>query len=352
MTTTRKTRLTFDEIRAIPKPDLHCHLDGSLRIGTLLELARKQKIQLPADSEEGMQKIIHKATSSRNLTEYLRTFDFTLAVMQDEENIARIATELCEDAWEDGVWYMEVRFSPILHQQKGLTLTHVMEAVLKGLREGERKTGIRTGVIICGIRQIEPSVSLRLAELTVAYKGRGVVGFDLAGIEDHYPAKDHADAFYLIRTNNVPCTVHAGEAWGPASIKQALHDLNAHRIGHGTRLVEDGDLLNYMNNHRIPLECCVSSNVHVGAAASVETHPIRFYYDYGLRVTVNTDNRLMSQTSISKEYDILQKRLGFTRVELEDILIMGFKSAFLPYAERKELLARVLDAIHRPHLPF
>ncbi|MFH0881450.1 MAG: adenosine deaminase [bacterium] len=347
-----KDELTVEEIRRLPKTDLHCHLDGSVRVPTILELAKKRGVNLPAENGKQLEKLLEIGAKRNSLKDYLKSFDITLSIMQTEEDIARIAEELCEDAWADGVWYLEVRFSPILHQQKGLKLTQVLDAVLSGLHAGERKTGIRTGVIVCGIRSIEPAVSLRLAELTVAYKGRGVVGFDLAGQEDHYPAKDHADAFYLIRKNNIPCTVHAGEAWGPDSIKQALHDLSAHRIGHGTRLKEDGELLNYVNDNRIPLECCISSNVHVGTVPSLDEHPIRFYFDFGLRVTINTDNRLMSATTVSDEYYLAHKALGFTRHELESIIIMGFKSAFLPYAERKALLGKVLDALHIPRIPF
>lgn len=345
-------KLTYDDILAMPKCDLHCHLDGSLRVPTMIDIAKQRGVDLPAKDEEGLRKVLEAGARRNSLADYLRSFDLTLSVMQDEEDIARIATELCEDAWADGVWYLEVRFSPILHQDKGLKLTQVMEAVLQGLREGERRTGIKTGIIICGIRSIEPSVSVRLAELTVAYKGRGVVGFDLAGREDHYPAKDHAEAFYLIRSNNIPCTVHAGEAWGPGSIKQAIHDLSAHRIGHGTRLKEDGDLLNYVNDNRIPLECCLSSNVHVGTVDSLEVHPLRFYFDYGLRVTINTDNRLISATTVTREYQIAHEVLGLSRRELESIIIMGFKSTFLPYADRKALVGRVLDEMGRSKIPF
>ncbi len=344
--------LTLKDMQKLPKCDLHCHLDGSVRIPTLIELAEKRNVKLPGKTEKELKKVLCAGEHVKSLADYLKAFDITLSVMQDEEDIARIAYELCEDAWAEGVWYIEVRFSPILHQEKGLSLTKVMDAVLSGLREGSRRTGIITGVIVCGIRQIDPLVSLRLAEITSAYKNQGVVAFDLAGNEDHYPAKDHAEAFYLIRSNNILCTVHAGEAWGPTSIKQALHVLNAHRIGHGTRLKEDGDLLNYINNRRIPLECCISSNVHVGTIKKLENHPIKFYFDFGLRVTINTDNRLMSDTTVSNEYLIAHEKLGFTREEIEDITIMGFKSAFLPYQERKDILKKVLHAIGREPVPF
>ncbi len=344
--------LTLDDIIKLPKPDLHCHLDGSVRVSTILDIAKKRKVKLPAVDEKELGKVLATGAKRNSLSDYLKSFDITLAVMQHEEDIARIATELCEDAWADGVWYLEVRFSPILHQKNGLPLTKVIEAVLAGLKVGERLTGIKTGVIVCGIRSIEPKVSLQLAELTIAFKSKGVVGFDLAGNEDNYPAKDHKDAFYLIRTNNVPCTVHAGEAWGPGSIKQALHDLNAHRIGHGTRLKEDGDLVNYVNDRRIPLECCLSSNVHVGTVSCLDDHPVKFYFDYGLRVTINTDNRLISDTTVSKEYEIAHRVIGFSLEQIESIIIMGFKSAFLPYAERKLLLKRVLHVLKKPDIPF
>ncbi|MBS1262424.1 MAG: Adenosine deaminase [Calditrichaeota bacterium] len=349
---TESNRFTLEEIRSLPKTDLHRHLDGSLRPRTMVAIAEKRGVSLPAHDPEELGRIIAAGSRPGSLADYLEAFELTLSVMQQEEDIARIATELCEDAWDDGVWYLEVRFSPVLHQRLGLSLVRVMDAVLAGLHDGERKTGIRTGVIVCGIRSIDPSTSLQLAELTISYKGRGVVGFDLAGQEDSYPAKDHADAFYLIRKNNIPCTVHAGEAWGPASIRQALHDLNAHRIGHGTRLKEDGDLLNYVNDHRIPLECCLSSNVHVGAVPDLEQHPIKFYFDQGLRVTVNTDNTLMSNTTVSRELALAQDHLGFTKRGIKDLIVMGFKSAFLPYRERRQLLAKVLDALGRQIIPF
>jgi len=347
-----KDKYTLEELQALPKTDLHCHLDGSLRVSTLIELAKTRDVSLPTTNDEELRDWITRGARKGSLAAYLESFDLTLSVMQEREDIARIATELCEDAWADGVWYLEVRFSPVLHQKRGLSLVKVMNAVLDGLKEGRRRTGIETGVIVCGIRSIDPTTSLRLAELSISYKGHGMVGFDLAGQEDSYPARDHAEAFYLIRSNNIPCTVHAGEAWGPASIRQALHDLNAHRIGHGTRLVEDGDLLNYVNDHRIPLECCLSSNVHVGASESLEQHPIKFYFDQGLRVTVNTDNRLISDTTVTNELALAQQHLGFTKGEINDLIIMGFKSAFLPYRERRQLLAKVLHALDKPIIPF
>jgi adenosine deaminase len=217
--------------------------------------------------------------------------------------------------------------------------------VLEGLRHAKHQTGIKSGVIICGIRHINPQSSIRLAELAVAYKNKGVKGFDLAGAEYDFPAKDHKAAFQLILNNNVNCTCHAGEAYGPESIAQALHLVGAHRIGHGTRLREDGDLLNYVNDHRIPLEVCPSSNVQTGAVPDITSHPIRFYFDYGLRVTVNTDNRLITDTSVTKELWLIHKHLGFTLEDLTTMIVSGFKSAFLPYKEKADMLAAVNEEI-------
>jgi adenosine deaminase len=186
---------------------------------------------------------------------------------------------------------------------------------------------------------------MRLAELSVAYKNRGVIGFDLAGAEASFPAKDHKEAFQLILKNNVNCTAHAGEAFGPESIGQAIHYLGAHRIGHGTRLREDGDLLNYVNDHRIPLEVCPSSNVQTGAVSSLDAHPLKFYFDYGLRVTINTDNRLITDTTVTKELWVAHKELGLSLEDLTTIIVSGFKSAFLPFREKQDLLRAVNQEI-------
>lgn len=339
-------------IRSLPKVDLHCHLDGSVRIETLWELAQERKISLPAKSLEGLRQFFQRDKPFRDLTEYLDQFKYISPVLQDREALTRVAYELAADAVAENVLYLEVRYSPVLHTKRGMNFTQVMDAVLDGLRLAEREFDIKTGVIVCGIRNISPETSLRLAELAVAYKYQGVVGFDLAGVEDQYPAKDHSEAFYLIRKNNINCTVHAGEAYGPDSIRQALHDLNTHRIGHGTRLKEDGDLLNYVNDHRIPLEICVTSNVHTRAVRSLETHPMRFYYDCGMRVTLNTDNRLISDTTVTKEYLLACRTFGFDERDLKNIIVMGFKSSFMPYKNKVRLLDRVLKMLRKKQTPF
>lgn len=234
--------------------------------------------------------------------------------------------------------YIEVRYAPILHTSAGLPLPSIVEAVCDGLGRGQRDYGVRWGVILCGIRDMQPITSLRIAELAVAFKHAGVVGFDLAGTEVDHPAKKHLQAFRLILQNNVNCTLHAGEAYGPESIHQAIHYCGAHRIGHGVRLKEDGDLLNYVNDQRIPLEVCPSSNVQTHAVANLESHPLRFYFDFGIRVTVNTDNRLMTDTTVTEELFRVHQALGFEIDEIARLLLNGFKSAFLPFRERRALL--------------
>jgi adenosine deaminase len=332
--------VTEELLHALPKTDLHCHLDGSLRLRTLLELAEQQEVRLPADTEEGLAKAMKLGQHHGSLEEYLKGFDITLSVMQTEDALYRTAYELAIDAAAENCRLIEVRYAPVLHLQKGLKPTVVVEAVLEGLRAATRETGILAGVLVCGIRNMSPDTSLRLAELSVAYKNRGVLGFDLAGAEHGNPAKDHQEAFQLILNNNINCTVHAGEAYGPPSIAQALHYCGAHRIGHGVRLREDGDLLNYVNDHRIPIECCPSSNVQTGAVLDMASHPFKFYLDFGIRVTINTDNRLITDTTVTKELLVVSRQFGLTASDIRNILVAGFKSSFLTFHDRAQLVRK------------
>jgi len=330
-------------IKLLPKTDLHVHLDGSVRLDTIFDLAKQQDVKLPADNEEDLQKIVCCGETCRSLEEYLKAFDVTLSVMQTEEALERVAYELAEDAAEENIRYMEVRYSPILHINKGLRLSQICDAVIRGLNRAQREFNIITNVIVCGIRNMDPATSVRLANLAIAYKNRGVIGFDLAGAEYNNPAKEHKDAFYLALNNNLNVTVHAGEAYGPKSIHEALHYCSAHRIGHGTRLAEDGDLLNYVNDHRIPLEICLKSNLHTKSVNSLKEHPFLFYIDYGLRITLNTDNRLVSHTTLTEEYMLAIENFELSYSDIKNIIINGFKSAFLPYREKVRLLNTALD---------
>lgn len=333
--------LTLSEIERLPKTDLHVHLDGSLRLATMIELAEEQGVSLPADDTAGLAKALHCGEHAGSLVEYLKAFDTTLKVLQTEEALYRVAYELSEDAAAENVRYMEVRYSPMLHTRGGLRLTAVVEAVLAGLWDAQKEHGIVANVILCGIRNISPESSVEMAQLAVAYKNRGVVAFDLAGAEYDYPAKHHLKAFKLVRDNNIAVTIHAGEAYGPASIHQAIHVCGAHRIGHGCRLREDGDLLHYVNDHRIALECCPSSNVQTGAVKDLRSHPLKLYFDLGLRVTVNTDNRLITDTTVSRELWLCHTHMGLTRDDIHRIIINGFKAAFLPFHQKQTMVRSV-----------
>lgn len=333
--------LTYDFVKQLPKAELHCHLDGSMRVSTIIELAKQHQVQLPSDDPETLRSILEVGDNCTSLEEYLKAFDITCSVLQTPDSLTRATFELAEDCAAENVRYLEIRFSPILHLLKGMKLTEVVDAVLYGKIMAEKKLDIKIGIIICGMRHFAPEKSLILAELAVAYKNRGLVGFDLAGAEENFPAKKHQDAFNLIITNNINTTVHAGEAYGPESIHQAIHHLSANRIGHGTRLRENGDLLNYVNDHRIPLEMCITSNVQTKAVENWENHPIKFYFDFGLRVTLNTDNRLVSKTTLTDEYMIAINKFGFTPDELKYLIINSFKSAFLPLNEKVNMLKSV-----------
>ncbi len=325
----------------LPKTDLHVHLDGSLRLETILDLADKYGVVLPGKTPEELSAAMHCGENTGSLVEYLKAFDVTLQVLQTEEALVRVARELGEDAAKENVRYMEVRYAPMLHTQKGLRLTAVVEAVLEGLWQAKERFGIDSNVILCGIRNISPESSLEMAELAVAYKGRGVVAFDLAGAENDHPPKQHLAAFQLVRDNNINVTIHAGEAYGPASIHQAIHICGAHRIGHGCRLREDGELLHYVNDHRIALECCPSSNVQTGAVRDFASHPLKLYHELGVRVTINTDNRLITNTTVSKELWLCHTQIGMSIDEIKHMISNGFKAAFLPFHQKQAWVRRI-----------
>jgi adenosine deaminase len=343
-------KLNYEFLKSLPKAELHCHLDGSMRPKTIWELAQKYKVKLPVDSEEKLAAYLGVGENCKSLEEYLKPFAVTTSVLQWKDALQRATYELAEDNAEENVRYLEIRFSPILHQEKGLKLTDILDAVIEGKKQAEKDFDIVIGIIICGLRHTDPEITLKLAELTVAYKNRGIVGFDLAGAEINFPAKDHKEAFYLIINNNINTTVHAGEAYGPESIQQAIHYTSANRIGHGVRLFEDGDLLNYVNDHRIPLEMCPTSNIQTKSVPNFEKHPLKFFFDMGIRVTINTDNRLISNTTLTKEYEIAVKKFGFTAEELKYLVINGFKSAFLPLKEKVSLLKRITKELEEKGL--
>ncbi len=339
-------------LKRLPKVLLHEHLDGVLRPSTVIELARGANYdQLPSEDPEELARWFHQGANQGSLPKYLEGFAHTIAVMQTEQGLERVAYEQAEDLSRDGVVYFETRFAPIFHTRNGLTHQQVISAVLKGLQEGRKAFGISSGLIICAMRNMD--VSLEMAELAVDFRERGVVGFDLAGEEGGYPPKKHVDAFHYIQRQNFNITVHAGEGFGKESIWQAIQYCGAHRIGHGTRLIEDiaiadgkvvklGDLAQYVLDKRIPLEICLLSNVHTGAARSLAEHPFKIFYQEKFRVTLNTDNRLMSNTSMTKEFQAAAETFGLSLDDFEKLTINAMKSAFLPYDRRIDFIYSVI----------
>ena len=330
--------VTRERLRALPKAELHVHLDGSVRTTTLIELARARPVPLPTADPIELERLL-VARDAGTLERYLAGFDLVLSVMQDASALERIAYELAVDAASEGSRYLEVRYSPILNTREGLSLEEAVEAPLRGLARAETGLGVRGTVIVCALRHLTPETSYRLAELAAVYRGRGVVGFDLAGPEHGHPAADHRTAFALAAEAGLGITVHAGEAAGPESIAQALHDCGAQRIGHGTRLHEDPALVAQVREAGIPLEVCITSNVQTSAVPSYGAHPVRRYLDNGLVITLNTDNRLISGTTLTEELRKAHHHLGFGWLELRAVTRAAFANAFLPEGERANLVA-------------
>jgi adenosine deaminase len=337
--------LTRDALHAWPKAELHCHLDGSMRLATMLDIARREgKVALlPAADEDALREILRDVDHSETLEAYLAWFRYTIPLLQTEEALSRAAYELAEDNVAEHVRYLEVRFAPILHTEEGLALEAVLDAVLAGLRRAEDDFNITTGVIVCGLRTRSESTSMRQAELAAAYRHRGVVAFDLAGGEAGHPPKGHLSAFYHARNHLLGLTIHAGESWGPDSIRQAVFYCGAHRIGHGITLRQDPDLMRYVADHRIPLEICPTSNVQTHVVPSLEAHPMRTYVEAHVPVTVNTDNRLFSRTSVTEELWRVHTHCGLDAHQLREVVLNGFRYAFLPFERKQDLLHEVVD---------
>jgi adenosine deaminase len=342
-------------LQSLPKVLLHEHLDGVLRPQTVIDLARAEGYAgLPTQDPEELARWFHQGASQGSLAKYLEGFVHTIAVMQTEEALERVAYEQAEDLASDGVLYFETRFAPVFHTRKGLTHQQIVSAVLKGLQRGRTDFGVVSRLLICAMRSQDPAISREMAELAVDFRDRGVAGFDLAGEEGGYPPKKHVEAFHFIQRQNFNITIHAGEGFGKESIWQAIQYCGAHRIGHGVRLIEDiavgadgkvvklGDLAQYVLDKRIPLEICLLSNVQTGAAKSLAEHPFKTFFQEKFRVTLNTDNRLMSDTTMTREFAAARDTFGLTLDDFEKLTINAMKSAFIPYSERIAFIYNVI----------
>jgi adenosine deaminase len=331
--------MTIQEfIHTAPKAELHTHIDGGLRPSTVIEIAKKEKIALPSFVESNLKEILTNDESCSSLIEYFKPFDTTISVMQSQDALERVMYEFLEDSSKDNIRYIEARFSPALHLTKGLSLKEVMEAVIRGKNQAEQNFNIKSKLIICGLRQNDIQKNKELAQLAVDYKNKGVAAFDLAGEELGRPAKNHIPAFEIAIQNNLFRTVHAGEADGAHSIADAIHYLGAQRIGHGTHLFEDIDLLNYVRDRQIGLEVCLTSNIQTKSVTDLSKHPFKSYFDQNIAVTLNTDSTLISGTSLSKEYILAQELFNFSKADILKLILNSFEQAFLSYDEKQELI--------------
>ncbi|MEM9036464.1 MAG: adenosine deaminase [Actinomycetota bacterium] len=345
------SRLSDDLIRQAPKVVLHDHLDGGLRPSTIIELADQTGHQLPSTDEAELAQWFHLGAARRDLPLYLETFDHTVGVLQTADALHRAAKECAEDLAADGVVYAEVRFAPELHVERGLKMDAVVEAVQAGFAEGSADTDLTVRTLVTAMRTT--ARSLEIAELAVRHRDHGVVGFDIAGKEAGFPPSRHLDAFQYVMRENFHITIHAGEAFGLPSIWEALQFCGAERLGHGVRIVDDitidpdgkahlGRLAAFVRDRRVPLELCPSSNVHTGAADSIESHPIGLLRKLRFRITVNTDNRLMSDVTMSKEFGLLADAFGWGLDDFEWMTINAMKSSFFPFDQRLRLINEII----------
>lgn len=335
-----------ERLRSLPKAELHVHLDGSLRPATMLELARERDVPLPAADPAALAEAM-LVRDAASLEEYLEPFERTLALMQDAGALERIAYELAADHAAENVRYAEVRFCPLLCTEGGLGVADALDVALAGFERGRAEHGVETRVTVSALRTLSSAASREMAELAVAYRTRGVCAFDLAGAEAGHPVHDHVDALTVAARADLPVTIHAGEGYGPSSIREALELGRARRIGHGTRLGEDAELLGAVRDAGVTLEVCLTSNVQTRVARSYAEHPMRGYFDAGVRVSLCTDNRLMSGVTLTEEYAHAEGALGFGWDELVRVARTGFESAFVEDGVRSTLLEELEREVQR-----
>eukprot|EP01125_Pyxidicula_operculata_P017914 TRINITY_DN6329_c0_g1_i2.p1 TRINITY_DN6329_c0_g1~~TRINITY_DN6329_c0_g1_i2.p1 ORF type:complete len:675 (+),score=158.83 TRINITY_DN6329_c0_g1_i2:11-2035(+) len=326
----------------LPKAELHCHLDGGVRVSTIIELAKEQNVELPTFDETELSKLVTVDETCESLEQYLVGFDLTLKVLQKSNAITRAMFEVAEDAVKDGIRYLEVRFSPILHTREGLSLSGVMEAVVEGRSMAEYSMPISISIIVCGMRQLPSDVTRDLAEIAWRYRHKGVSGFDLAGPESGFSSKHHRKAFGMIRRKGINCTLHSGEAAGWQSVQDSIQFCGAHRLGHGVHLQDNEELLQFVVNQGIAVECCLTSNIHTKAIKKYEEHPIKKYFNAGVKVVPCTDNPTVSGVTLSGEYAIIQEKFGFSIEEMVRMIDYGFNVGFMEVTIKQRMRAQVL----------
>ena len=336
-------------IRKLPKVELHDHLDGGLRPQTIIELAARYKKDIPSHDPAQLAAWFDRGCRLRSLPLYPETFAVTTAVMQKAEALERVAYEAVLDWKAQNIVYGEIRFAPILHTEEGLSLDEIVRSVSKGLEQGEKETGVRWGMILCAMRHQSPETSLEIAKLAARHKEDGVVGFDIAGAEKGNPPAVHLEAFRYAKAHNLGITIHAGEADSSASIREAVFECGADRIGHGTSLIDDmekgGDLYRYVKEKAITLEMCLSSNIGTGAAESFETHPFGIFLKNGLHVCLSTDNRLMSNTDLTKETFIAARTFGLALSDLRRISVNALEGSFADESTKRSLIKQVDSSV-------
>ncbi|AKA69780.1 adenosine deaminase [Clostridium scatologenes] len=332
-------------IKNLPKVDLHCHLDGSLRPQTIIDIAVKENIDIPTKELKEFEKYVKVFGECNSLKDYLDKFELPINVMQNKKNIYRITSELLEDVSKDNVRYIEIRFAPFNHTQKGLKVEEVIEAAIEAMKDGRKKYGVMSNLILCAMRHESVESSKRLVEIGKKYLGKGVVAVDLAGNEHDFPPEIHKEAFDLARKYGFHCTIHAGETGIEQNIIKSIELLHAERIGHGVYAFKDEKIVKYLKDKQIPLEMCITSNIDTKAVKAYELHPIKKYLDEGLVVTVNTDNMTVSNISLNDEFNHLAKEQNFTLEDIKKVIRNGIEASFASEDDKNILRNQYEEAL-------
>lgn len=333
----------LEKIKMIPKAELHCHLDGSIPPKVLFEMMKKEDTEICIKDLAEFEKLVTVNDDCKSLKEYLYRFDYPLKVLQNKENLSRSVVEILKEASSDGVKYIELRFAPMLHLQKGLTLNEVVEAVLEGKVQGEEKHNVVCNIILCAMRHMSSEKSIEVVELASRFTDKGVVAVDLAGNEEDFPPEIHKEAFTLARKYGLNITIHAGETGKSENIIKSIKELNSERIGHGTFAYKDEAVVKYLKDNQVPLEVCPTSNVHTKAVASLKEHPVKDYIKQGFKITLNTDNRTVSKVSLSEEYVNLIEEIGVSFDEAVKVMRNTIEAGFCS----KEVKDRLLNEFEK-----